>query len=697
MSSTRREGEMPLLDLWQAPTDAGAAIGCLATSYTFSAALFEEECLARFVGMESDPGTDDIAWLIEREERLASVDCKAALVDAHHCRGCRSLHWDLLPVRLTRGVMHAKIWLLVWSHHLRLVIGSANLTEDGCRRNQEVVGVLDYREGSTAPRTALPPVLALLQDLIENTGDGPGTERCRALLARAEQLAADWGSAEDQGVHPVLLAPEGPDVLEQLESLWQRRVESPPVQARVTSPFFDPPQARQNLPARRLREWLARGDDAQIEWCVPARLPDEAQQPVQLHAPRHLLDTSWGGQDAFYRVIDDLEEERAPVHRPLHAKTVGLSGHGWQALMVGSSNFTSAGLGIGRRRNYEANLLYIASRGKARKRARLLAAGVVSTEPIPGDCRLWDWQPLPDETAQEESMPPPLPQGFGKAVLSREGEQQVLRLAFHPHAGLPAGWVVSTESPAQLLIDEQAWRARGAPERITLPWADDSPPPSGLEVRWPDVERPAWWPVEVEDQSVLPQIEALRNLDLDTLIHALTSARPLHRILAAWRRYARDDGQSRPPLMVDFHARVDTRHFMLQRIRRVSWALSALRERLERPVYTEGGLHWRVHGPIGPLALARALQREIAAHGNRALASAEQAFVLTELALELAHVQPQTQPGALGTDTMRAALLPVIEDILAQAGSLSEVADADLRHYVTAAQAEAGRLMGRKR
>jgi len=35
-----------LLDAWVPPDEAGDAIGCIATSFSFNAAFFEEECWA---------------------------------------------------------------------------------------------------------------------------------------------------------------------------------------------------------------------------------------------------------------------------------------------------------------------------------------------------------------------------------------------------------------------------------------------------------------------------------------------------------------------------------------------------------------------------------------------------------------------------------------------------------------------------
>jgi len=44
-----------MLSLWQPPPKAGDPVGVLATTFTLDTALFEEECLARFADVQSDP------------------------------------------------------------------------------------------------------------------------------------------------------------------------------------------------------------------------------------------------------------------------------------------------------------------------------------------------------------------------------------------------------------------------------------------------------------------------------------------------------------------------------------------------------------------------------------------------------------------------------------------------------------------
>ena len=42
-----KKGHGRVLDLWNSPEDAGEALVCLATTFTFDAAFFETECVGR--------------------------------------------------------------------------------------------------------------------------------------------------------------------------------------------------------------------------------------------------------------------------------------------------------------------------------------------------------------------------------------------------------------------------------------------------------------------------------------------------------------------------------------------------------------------------------------------------------------------------------------------------------------------------
>jgi hypothetical protein len=141
-----------LLDLWRGEVSFGRPQGCVTTSFTFDAELFEEQCLARFLSIQSNSNETPRAYLIEREEKLSQ--CFACvLVDRGHAKPDRSLRWHMLPVSLPLGgVLHAKLTILAWENCIRVLIGSANLTEPAYRRNQEIVAVLDFgAEGNLSP------------------------------------------------------------------------------------------------------------------------------------------------------------------------------------------------------------------------------------------------------------------------------------------------------------------------------------------------------------------------------------------------------------------------------------------------------------------------------------------------------------------------------------------------------------------
>ena len=142
MSKRKTSVSGAMLDLWRPPQGAGDPIGCLASTYTFDPGLFDEQCLGRFLDIESEPDREDLAFLLERESRLGGVYA-GVLVD--HTQGGveHSLRWDVLRVRLRSGKQHSKLSLLAWNHHVRIIVASANLTEFGYRFNQEIAGSVD--------------------------------------------------------------------------------------------------------------------------------------------------------------------------------------------------------------------------------------------------------------------------------------------------------------------------------------------------------------------------------------------------------------------------------------------------------------------------------------------------------------------------------------------------------------------------
>src|SRR4051812_32460796 len=75
---------MKLLDYWSPPDGSGAPVACFATSFTFEADFFTQDCLARFLSLSTVQGEgdriDSIVAVLEEEDKLSETQV-SVLVD----------------------------------------------------------------------------------------------------------------------------------------------------------------------------------------------------------------------------------------------------------------------------------------------------------------------------------------------------------------------------------------------------------------------------------------------------------------------------------------------------------------------------------------------------------------------------------------------------------------------------------------
>jgi hypothetical protein len=349
--------------------------------------------------------------------------------------------------------------------------------------------------------------------------------------------------------------------------------------------------------------------------------------------------------------------------------------------LVGSSNFTAAGTGVaGLHANVEANLAYLLPSATS-PFARRCEAAYPPAEVLDLEERTVRFLQVSDRTPEAEGTAL-LPEAFGLALFRPEAAGGVLRLAIFK--GAPAGFVVLSET-AETIETEAAWLRAGRPTEREHPW-QAAKPPSHLRVAWTDPSQQrheAIWIVNVTDGSRLPPPDELRALDLDELLDILTSARPLHeavRELLRRRELREKAAPVRPDSEVDPHRKVDTRNFLLRRMRRVAAGLEGLRERLERPAWHIDALRWRLHGPVGPIALARKLAEQERQAG---------AFMLAEVALTVHRADWSRLEASIGRDTVHAEVGSVL-DTLATLAREAE-SPSNLAGYVRDAFEEMGR------
>jgi hypothetical protein len=630
-----------LLSLWQPPPKAGDPVGVLATTFTLDTALFEEECLARFADVQSDPIRDGALYRIEREEKLSSLKCAAVIADIHHCVGRRSLRWDLLAARPKSGVMHAKLSLLAWGEHVRIIVASANLTSDGYRRNQECVAAIDFDDGFT-DRALLNPLLAYFQELLTLTS-GPARVRAEDLLNWVDGRLPKEQVTPARGLQRrvILVGPNRKNFFEQLAEMLPSE---PAEQAHVVSPFFDP-DLRVNGPENSLWGLMKKRGTAEVHLHVSGEASPETNG-WRLEVPEHVLNaTPKGRGDVATRLhpikVTGVSTDTGPERRPLHAKTLMLLHERWSALVIGSSNFTSAGMGLNTyARNYEANLVYILrtpSSDSMRKALETRAIrGGAAVDRTPSTI----FAPAFDPDCPEGNASPPLPVFFGEAALNSSSDTHYELTLTFVLPSLESEWVIRLDQA--VILTNSSWMSQSQPAFIYLNLPRSGPPPSVLTVEWASGAHVVDWPVNVATADALPAPDELKGLSLAALLDLLSSARPLHEALRAWlRRQADDDCNVEFGIeLVDPHAKVDTSGFMVKRVQRACWAMQSLRARFEQPILSSSAMAWRIKGPVGAYAVLDAMQRQCDTN-----LPDEWAFLLCELWREISAVEVQGRGG----------------------------------------------------
>lgn len=619
------------LEAWLPPAGAGAPVGCIATTFTFDPDFFEEECLGRFLGLDSavlsDTGTADAAYYVIQREAALEEARATVLVDRGHVSPATSHRWDVIAAGAPPGgVQHAKLSVLVWEHTARIIVGSANLTPAGYRDNIEVLTTFDWPNEARVAHLFASAADFLGALLTRHTAGGIGTASPRdrathTIAALRDRLnghdlrPARRGEPTIELVHSLA---EGSLLDQAFERCWRG---GPPAEATVVSPYF----VSRGVGLRRpegldaVRARLSRQGDVRCEVAVTTvELP--AGQ-VRVNAPVEVQSSTGRGELAvLHWDRPSTESERA-----LHAKVLRWGRDGWTLLLAGSANCTGAGLGLdGAPRNVELSLA-IGDRSST-ETGRALRGWLPKLGRLPAGEHLWD-RAFAEE---DDAFSARLPDKFREALY--HPLEDVLSIDLGPELR-PEWWEISDGD--RLLLTSASYDGR----EISHVPLNGEPAPMQLEVRWQD-ERgdlgTAYLVVNVADPGALPSPPEISELTLEDLLELLGAG---SRFRAALRRVLRRRGTTAggsAPNELDPHARVDTSDFVLQRMRRAGRAFEGLRERLECPVSRTDALQRRLRGPFSPVALA--VQFDLA-HNDGRLGEREHAFLVAEIVLCLRRVR----------------------------------------------------------
>jgi hypothetical protein len=674
------------LDLWDPPSGAGRPIGCVATSFTFDADFFSRDCLSRFLGLTAALGegdhVTDLSLVIEEEERLGEASV-VVLVDRSAGAVPRNLRWDLLPVSIPNALLHAKAAVLVWEHTVRIIVGSANLTRAGYRRQVELVCGFEFSsERSDTPRAIADQLLDEVERIIDEAAAAysGATSRARATISAARTRVAEFARVAPVKGVKLAVAPVRPGrtALEAFAEVWSG---SAPRRCRAASPFWDgtpggPADNGVAAIAGVLSERRHRGARPVLELVADRTLVDGR---FVVRAPATITDSVPGHVEASVLAFAADGEGRR-----LHAKCVQFDDGRTIATMFGSSNLTAKGLGLHASSHRELNLWICA--GLTTPTGKWLRKLIDDDGPVePGE----ELVPEPDE---DELAAVTVPTGFVAAVLTGAGAATELHLELDADH-LPSDWSV---------------RAPGVQEHPILAAADLTPPltgqithvvaigdvavlPSVLEVTWlvDGSERTAAWMVVVDDPAALPPPAALRDLPVDLVLRVLASTRPLRAELEDQiREQERLAAQATEDVLDPLRRHVLTTA-LLPRVRAHSRALTGIRKRLEQPISSNDALQWRLHGALGPAWLARRIADE-SSTGAQWLPG-EAAFLLSELALTICRVEWDVRPPVTNArlDAAVGQLLDEIEACIAAAGGGGSVPQ--LQRYIDVALGEVRR------
>lgn len=657
------DGPMPLSHYWTPSDelDAGEPIACLATTYEFQAGFFEAELLPRFLGLKFDHTENEPSFVVEREEHLAQVRA-AVLVDASRFDTAQStLRWDQIPVRVPGGLLHAKVAVLWWERLVRVIVGSANVTRQGYRRNRELFAALDFWDDpESVPLSVLRDVLDFLELTLECASAAPrvGT-RTKAAIDDVRQALRPWSRAprefkprERPRVSLAVARPKragsaARSALGHLLDTWGKRRATLMC---VVTPFVgqDVLSGARDRVIEKMEEIpRARGCEGYL---VVPELPRNSSDDMACVEIPKAVGESWCRAFTPSRAfvlplplcVDEVEER----NRCLHAKAILLESEDDALLMIGSSNFTPHGMGIGPS-NVEANLVFFDGNGK---RDGILLADRLGL-PLDWD----DAQPVDNVKWRDPKEAPPdlpakatLPPAFFKwATYSQESGE--LRLEVDVDQEEPGGWTVSlngsTDAGAVILFSRGS---RGEPLsspilQYVVPEESRGLNIVALTIDWSDSEgqHSAKLGVCAESrESLLPPGE-FRELGADAILECLISGKSPAQWFDQQQRAA---GRAiKNSVGLESLRAVDTSGYLLYRVRRFGRALAAMSKRIgDTPQRADAIAYRLLKDPFGPVPLAEKILHESKrAEVDRRLEVDHCVFLLAELlrTVGLLHVQ----------------------------------------------------------
>ena len=584
--------DVKFLDLWEKPDEAGEAIGCLCTSFTFDSGEFEEECLSRFLKLSSDAKNEKTIQVLELETRLQQLGTVTAFVDAHNASGKRSPRWTIAPVHVVGAVFHPKVQLLVWSKWVRIIIGSANLSLAGLRYNTELAVPFDYADNQPANLEFALDVLKFFKRINKEAMSSEKSQgNVLSLIEKAEALLKAFElERPEYSYYFVPTIPKTISVFEQIAEIKKQYILD---HAFVESPSFDLPETK-NEAAEQIWDLLRKNGEALVTYNLQGR-EDKKQKSFDIIAPESLTKTTRANQLVKVRMYEAKKSERGDFHgRMLHSKLLAFVGDKKSLVMIGSSNFSTLGLGLSKKKsNYEANVVFLLDSDKSTD--RLIEQILLPSDE--SDIKKASW--LPDKTVDQAELMAnvPFPEFIKSITFNSNNDDSFYTVSVRDNA--PEFLVFSPDGRSLDASNKKEENKHIFSVKHIVPHSD-------LKIEWD--AKSSLFPVSIESQDAIPAPDYLRNLSLEDLVSLLSSNLPLQKALQRFLRKKKEE-EGKLEAAVNPHERVDTSNFILHRTRQFGWAISALKRQIENNPNTIEQLKWRLSGPVGVFAIKDAILR----------------------------------------------------------------------------------------
>ena len=265
--------------------------------------------------------------------------------------------------------------VLAWENFIRVIIGSANLKRVAYRRNREMFAALDFwNSPESLPLSLLRETLDLIALMLTWSRSAAASVECtHETVARLRRHLRGWNDAPEDFTprerpraaltvtHPRTEKQPARSTLDKVIALWgNRRATSvtvvTPFAAPDTGPNSGDPVVKKLAGLSLMRECEG--------WLVLPELPKTAED-LQTRLPfPEAFKTSWKGLfesrgGGYVLPLPLCVEGKEDRNRTLHTKCIVLENNNDDValMMIGSSNFTPRGMGVGVH-NFEANVVF---------------------------------------------------------------------------------------------------------------------------------------------------------------------------------------------------------------------------------------------------------------------------------------------------------------------------------------------------